>query len=367
MHCSHICATAACRLTLVGTIHSLLLLLLLLLQPTPSNSCLPFISFTGSTSATLSASLSAGTGAFTWTLPATFTSRVQSPAAATATNSSKILFTVPVIPLGTLTPSQYTVNVTGGTSAVTSIPVKVTPPADAPTITALAFRCDKHRLTITAGSNVNNAGLVMKLGPYTDNQGKVCVRPTLECLLARCCNMFVGSACRQYLSHVGSAAENICSLRLVCTADRRPVADHRQHLHIWRRRHLHLHRGADAAAEHKLGGLRRLVRHDQPRRQEHPACPDVRPGQGCGHVHQQHLDCLRQTPGVWRQHGLLPAARCSSGFRVASSQRPLHFGTERLAQLFVHGFSGGLRCIRDCIVRAASSHTRSLYDFDRQN
>ena len=155
-----------------------------MIQYQTTDACLPSAT-AGSTSATLSASLSAGTGAFAWTLPNTFTSRVQSPAAATATNTSKILFTVPIIPLGTLTPSKYTVNVTGGTSAVTSIPVSVTPPADAPTITALAFRCDKHRLTITAGSNVNNAGLVMKLGPYTDNQNKVSASArSCECLRA---------------------------------------------------------------------------------------------------------------------------------------------------------------------------------------
>jgi hypothetical protein len=82
-----------------------------------------------------------------------------------------VSFTAPTLPLGQVTSSVVTVNITAtNTAPLTSAPVSalvtVNPLPDVVSITSVEYRTGKQRLIITATSSVNSANVVLKLQPY---------------------------------------------------------------------------------------------------------------------------------------------------------------------------------------------------------
>lgn len=129
---------------------------------------------TGTAGVTITAKLSGtGTDVFTWTPPAGIAITAQTPAATTVTASSTITFTAPVIPANTLLAASYSFSVFAGTGAAASDTqsalVTVSPPPDTVQLTAVTFRCDKHRLILTAQTSVTGATLTLL--PYVTNNG----------------------------------------------------------------------------------------------------------------------------------------------------------------------------------------------------
>eukprot|EP00953_Heterococcus_sp_UTEX-ZZ885_P034607 17903-Heterococcus_DN1.PRE.1 len=128
------------------------------------------------TNVSITAKLSASTtDVFTWTAPAGI-AITQQPAANVATATSTITFNAPVIPANTVDVLSLAFTVTAGAAGtlsdeVTAL-VTVQPPTDIVSLTAVLFRCDKHRMVLTATSNVINQNVQLTLLPYTDNKGQ---------------------------------------------------------------------------------------------------------------------------------------------------------------------------------------------------
>jgi hypothetical protein len=125
--------------------------------PIPHTSCCVN---TGKVGVSITAKLSASTtDLFTWTAPAGITI-TQVPAANVATGTSTITFNAPVIPANTVDGTSLAFSVTAGIGAAASDTasalVIVLPPPDTVSLTAVLFRCDKHRMVLTATSNVIN-------------------------------------------------------------------------------------------------------------------------------------------------------------------------------------------------------------------
>jgi hypothetical protein len=134
---------------------------------------------TGTVGVTVTAALS-GAGAtdvFTWTPPSGITITAQTPAATVATATSTITFNAPVIPANTVNGRSLSFSVIAGTGAAASDVatglVTVLPPPDTVALTAVLFRCDKHRMVLTATSSVVDPNVQLTLLPYTDNTGKL--------------------------------------------------------------------------------------------------------------------------------------------------------------------------------------------------
>jgi hypothetical protein len=152
----------------------LLYLMLLLLYTTHAH--MHIQTHTGTVGVTITAVLSGtGTDVFTWSAPAGIVITAQTPAAGTATASSTVTFNAPVIPANTVNPVSLSFSVIAGTGAAASDTqsalVTVNPPSDIVQLTAVLFRCDKHRMVLTATSSVINANVQLTLQKYTDNTG----------------------------------------------------------------------------------------------------------------------------------------------------------------------------------------------------
>jgi hypothetical protein len=124
----------------------------------------------------ISVQLSASTtDVFTWVAPSGITI-TQDPAANVATATSTITFNAPVIPANTVDGTSLAFSVTAGAagtlSDVVTALVIVQPPTDTVSLTAVLFRCDKHRMVLTAASNFINPNVQLTLLPWTDNSGK---------------------------------------------------------------------------------------------------------------------------------------------------------------------------------------------------
>jgi hypothetical protein len=134
---------------------------------------------------------------FKWIAPAGVTIKQQTPSATATTIglTSTISFAAPVLAANVVTPTVLSFNVTatqstaviGGAgassvvvqSASTLASVTVIQRPDTVTITTVQFRCDKHRMTVTATSSIDNPALVLKLLDYTDNQNNLYVTSTI--------------------------------------------------------------------------------------------------------------------------------------------------------------------------------------------
>eukprot|EP00953_Heterococcus_sp_UTEX-ZZ885_P036871 18978-Heterococcus_DN1.PRE.2 len=128
--------------------------------------------------ASVTAALSANTtDVFTWTAPSNITINSQTPAAVVATATSTITFNAPVVGANEFAGRSLFFSVVAGTGAAASDVATaltiVRPPPDIMSLTAVLFRCNRHRMVLTATSSVIDSNVQLSLQTYTGSFGNL--------------------------------------------------------------------------------------------------------------------------------------------------------------------------------------------------